>query len=327
MKCLLNALQWDLPHSHSSPLHSKMASFKKKKFDKDELEMDLKSTSSSESKKKKEKEKEKIETVGLLELFKFSDSVDKIFILLGVVNAVICGAVFPLMFYIFGDLTDVFSQFDNPLTQLTDKELMSGVLDIVWKMCSIGGAMWVSHYIFVACLNYAAERQVLRIRKEFFRAVLRQDLAWYDTTTTAEFATRMTEDLNKMQDGIGEKVGMLIRFIVTGLGSFIIPYIQNWRISLVLTAIVPVMAIMGGVMGKIMAAASKGEMDTYGKAGAIAEEVLSSIRTVVAFGGQKKELENYSQALKEAKKHSIIKGDKKFARYWCTGVRIISQGR
>ena len=127
-----------------------------------------------------------------------------------------------------------------------------------------------------------------------------------------------------MQDGIGEKVGMLIRFIVTGLGSFIIPYIQNWRISLVLTAIVPVMAIMGGVMGKvkgsihylvllvnfpqIMAAASKGEMDTYGKAGAIAEEVLSSIRTVVAFGGQKKELENYSLALKEAKKHSIIKG-------------------
>ena len=57
-----------------------------------------------------------------------------------------------------------------------------------------------------------------------------------------------------------------------------------------------------------MAAASKGEMDTYGKAGAIAEEVLSSIRTVVAFGGQKKELENYSLALKEAKKHSIIKG-------------------
>ena len=59
--------------------------------------------------------------------------------------------------------------------------------------------MWVSHYIFVACLNYSAERQVLRVRKEFFSAVLRQDLAWYDTATTAEFATRMTEDLNKLQ--------------------------------------------------------------------------------------------------------------------------------
>merc|ERR1719308_113772 len=57
-----------------------------------------------------------------------------------------------------------------------------------------------------------------------------------------------------------------------------------------------------------MSRAAKGEMDTYGKAGAIAEEVLSSIRTVVAFGGQQKEIENYKVALKDAKKHSIIKG-------------------
>ena len=168
--------------------------------------------------------------------------------------------------------------------------------------------MWVSHYIFVACLNYAAERQVLKVRKMFFKAVLKQDITWYDTTTTSEFATRMTEDLNKLQDGIGEKIGMLVRFTVTGLGCFVVPYIQNPIISGVLTAIVPIMAIMGGIMGKIMSRAAKGEMDTYGKAGAIAEEVLSSIRTVVAFGGQQRELDNYSAALKEAKKHSIIKG-------------------
>ena len=45
----------------------------------------------------------------------------------------------------------------------------------------------------------------------FFK--LNSSVLWtrYDTTTTAEFASRMTEDLNKMQDGMGEKVGMLIR--------------------------------------------------------------------------------------------------------------------
>ena len=87
----------------------------------------------------------------------------------------------------------------------------------------------VTHYVFVAALNYSAERQILRIRKMFLAAVLRQDIAWYsyctllfrtvlysvlsrfDTTTTADFATRMTEDLNKMQDGMGEKLGMLLR--------------------------------------------------------------------------------------------------------------------
>ena len=32
------------------------------------------------------------------------------------------------------------------------------------------------------------------------------------------------------------------------------------------------------------------ELDAYAKAGSIAEEVLSSIRTVAAFGGEKKEI-------------------------------------
>ncbi|MFN9944772.1 MAG: ABC transporter transmembrane domain-containing protein [bacterium] len=36
-------------------------------------------------------------------------------------------------------------------------------------------------------------------RKDFFKAVLRQDISWYDTNTTTDFASRMTEDLNKAQ--------------------------------------------------------------------------------------------------------------------------------
>jgi len=201
----------------------------------------------------------------------------------------------------------VFIQYDSPVGIDVDV-FYDAIVEVTWKFCAIGCGIWLSHYIFVTCLNYTAERQVLRIRTKFFEAVLKQDLAWYDVTATGDFASRMTEDLNKMQDGMGEKVGMLFRFLATGIGSFVFPYIQNWLLSLVLTAIVPIMMIMGGIIGKFMMAASKDEMDVYGKAGAIADEVLSSIRTVVAFGGQKKELEKYCGELKEAKKNSIIKG-------------------
>ena len=283
-----------------------MSSFKKKKFDGDVIEMEMKEEDLEKDGKEKKKKDEKVESVGMLELFKFADGVDKLFLFIGVLFSIVCGGIFPLMFVVFGEVSDVLSQKDAGVT--SDDKFMDQVLDFVWKMSAIGGGMWVAHYVFVASLNYTAERQILRIRKEFFAAVLKQDLGWYDTTTTAEFASRMTEDLNKMQDGMGEKVGMLIRFISTGLLSFIYPYIQNWLLSLVLTGIVPVLMLMGGIMGKIMTAASKDEMNTYGKAGAIAEEVLASIRTVVAFGGQKKEADSYSKELKDAKKNSIIKG-------------------
>lgn len=49
-------------------------------------------------------------------------------------------------------------------------------------------------------------------------------------------------------------------------------------------------------------------MDAYGRAGAIAEEVFSAVRTVIAFGGQNKEVERYRSNLVDATKINIQKG-------------------
>ena len=73
----------------------------------------------------------------------------------------------------------------------------------------------------------------------------------FDTNTTSDFASRMTEDLNKVQDGMGKKVGKMLRFVFAGLTAFIYPFIANWLLSLVLLSLVPILAIMGGVMGKV----------------------------------------------------------------------------
>jgi ABC-type bacteriocin/lantibiotic exporter with double-glycine peptidase domain len=50
------------------------------------------------------------------------------------------------------------------------------------------------------------------------------------------------------------------------------------------------------------------EMQAYGKAGSIAQEVLSSIRTILSFGLHKKSVENYTENLKSAENMSIKKG-------------------
>lgn len=50
---------------------------------------------------------------------------------------------------------------------------------------------------------------------------------------------------------------------------------------------------------------AKKELDAYGAAGAIAEEVLSSIRTVIAFGGQNKEIDRYEKNLYFARNNNI----------------------
>ncbi|KAG7250786.1 hypothetical protein CRUP_011138 [Coryphaenoides rupestris] len=50
------------------------------------------------------------------------------------------------------------------------------------------------------------------------------------------------------------------------------------------------------------------ELQAYAKAGAVADEVLSSIRTVAAFGGEMKEVERYDRNLVSAQRWGIRKG-------------------
>ena len=67
-------------------------------------------------------------------------------------------------------------------------------LEIVARGTSlIGLVIFVMSYIFVTCLNTAAENQVHRIRGLFLQSVLRQDIGWYDTHQTSDFAARVTE--------------------------------------------------------------------------------------------------------------------------------------
>lgn len=50
-------------------------------------------------------------------------------------------------------------------------------------------------------------------------------------------------------------------------------------------------------MLQLLSSITTKELDAYAKAGSIAEEVLSSIRTVAAFGGEKKEIVRYKAIL------------------------------
>ena len=73
----------------------------------------------------------------------------------------------------------------------------SDVMDTLTRfglgMIGMAFLMWFLSYIFVSCLNLAAANQVFRIRGKFIQAVLKQDVSWYDTNTSSDFASRMTE--------------------------------------------------------------------------------------------------------------------------------------
>lgn len=97
-------------------------------------------------------------------------------------------------------------------------------------------------------------------------------------------------DIDKVYAGIGDKLAILIQWLTSFFAGFAVAFSQEWRLTLLLLAFTPFMAISGAILAKLTAAFTSKEQKQYAYAGTVAEEVLSSIRTVFAFGGETKEV-------------------------------------
>uniref|UniRef100_A0A669QSJ2 ATP binding cassette subfamily B member 4 n=1 Tax=Phasianus colchicus TaxID=9054 RepID=A0A669QSJ2_PHACC len=219
--------------------------------------------------------------------FRYSDRQDKLLMALGTTMAVLHGASLPLMMIVFGDMTDSFIASEN----------------ITYP----GAGVLFAAYIQVSFWTLAAGRQIKRIRQEFFHAVMRQEIGWFDVNDVCELNTRIVDDISKINEGIGEKIAMFFQAVATFFTGFIVGFTKGWKLTLVILALSPVLGFSSALWAKMISTFTNKELTAYAKAGAVAEEVLAAVRTVVAFGGQRKETERYQKNLEDAKRIGIQK--------------------
>ncbi|KAL8570376.1 hypothetical protein ACOMHN_035794 [Nucella lapillus] len=191
----------------------------------------------------------------------------------------------------------------NSMSKILDQMTTYAIYYVI-----IGVVVITCGYIQVTAWLTAAERQSLRIRNQFLYNVLRQDIGWFDTHETGELNTRLADDILKIHDGIGDKVGTLIQWVSGAIAGFVIGFYYGWKLTLVILSVSPLMVVSASLFGKLAASMTSKELAAYAKAGAVADEVLGAVRTVVAFGGQDKEAERYRENLGEAKSYGLKKG-------------------
>ncbi|XP_069504489.1 ATP-dependent translocase ABCB1 isoform X2 [Ambystoma mexicanum] len=274
---------------------------------------------SKKGKKGKKEKPEKPKKVGVFTMFRYADCMDTCFMLFGTLLAVCHGAGLPLMMIVFGDMTDSFvnsalmpnisSNISSNISAMLNstETLQEQMTRYAIIYSGLGFAVLIAAYVQISFWTLAAGRQIRKIRRQFFHAVLRQEIGWFDVNDAGELNTRLTDDISKINEGIGDKIAMLFQSFATFLTGFIIGFIKGWKLTLVILAISPVMGLSAAVWSKVLSSFTNKELTAYAKAGAVAEEVLSAIRTVIAFGGQKKETIRYEKNLEDAKKIGIKK--------------------
>ncbi|KAG8177033.1 hypothetical protein JTE90_024080 [Oedothorax gibbosus] len=279
-----------------------------------EVISDADSSSSFEKHAKQdEQEKRELPPVGFFSLFRYSSCLDKTLIAIGTLAAILTGASIPGVNIIYGQFIDKLIIYDIFNKNLTNETIPTDeFLQSTGELCAITAAFGVAsmlcNYIMVTFFSLAAANQAFRIKSLFMASILKQDIGWYDTTETGDFASRITGDLSRIQDGLGEKVCICISLASTILIIVVTSLLNSWKLTLVALCYTPVTSFAMAFMSKIQASVSREEMQAYGTAGAVAEEVLSAIRTVVSYGGENSEIERYNKCLVPAYKKGIKRG-------------------
>ncbi|XP_056163005.1 ABC transporter B family member 21-like isoform X3 [Syzygium oleosum] len=252
---------------------------------------------------RKSKEDEKTNTVPFHKLFLFSNFTDIVLMLVGTIGAVGNGLGMPLMTVLFGQLIDSFG------TNQHNTNVVHHVSKISLKFIYLAAFTGVTAFLQVTFWMVTGERQAARIRTLYLRAILRQDIAFFDKETNkGEVVGRMSGDTVLIQDAMGEKVGKFIQLMSTFFGGFVVAFIKGWLLALVMLSSIPPLVVSGGLVSLIIAKMASRGQSAYAKAANVVEQTIGSIRTVASFTGEKLAIANYNEFLEDAYKLGVREG-------------------
>eukprot|EP00828_Plagiopyla_frontata_P026451 TRINITY_DN3460_c0_g1_i5.p1 TRINITY_DN3460_c0_g1~~TRINITY_DN3460_c0_g1_i5.p1 ORF type:complete len:873 (+),score=144.61 TRINITY_DN3460_c0_g1_i5:314-2932(+) len=164
----------------------------------------------------------------------------------------------------------------------------------------------------------AGDRQGIRLREKYFQALLKQDIAWFDTINPNELASKVADETFTVQGAIGEKVATYLQQVGLFLSGIIIGFIKGWSLALVILGFVPFMTISTVFYMWAIQNAEKKSEEGYSSAAANAEQSFNSIKTVKSLIGEEHEISVYQNYLIIAKKIAL-----KYGLYAGVGVGLL----
>ncbi|XP_074276332.1 ABC transporter B family member 1 [Silene latifolia] len=245
-----------------------------------------------------EKGKEGPPGVSFKELFRFADTLDYVLMGIGSIGAFVHGCSLPLFLRFFADLVNSFGSYAN-----NPDKMMQEVLKYAYYFLIVGAAIWASSWAEIACWMWSGERQTTKMRIKYLEAALNQDIQYFDTQVrTSDIVFAINTDAALVQDAISEKLGSFIHYMATFVTGFVVGFTAVWQLSLVTIAVVPVIAVIGGIHATTLAKLTSKSQGALSEAGNIVEQTFVQIRVVFAFVGESRAIQGYSAALKVAQR-------------------------
>jgi subfamily B ATP-binding cassette protein MsbA len=149
-------------------------------------------------------------------------------------------------------------------------------------------------------LNYIGERLVVDLRLQLYRHLQTLSLGFFASRRVGELVSRLSSDVTVMRTVLTNNVNVLLEQTVILIGSVVVMLVLNWRLTLFILALTPIIVGLGAAFGIFLRRTSTQIQDELAGATTVTEEVLQNIREVKSFVRESYEIERYKNAVGRA---------------------------
>lgn len=135
------------------------------------------------------------------------------------------------------------------------------------------------------------------VQGEVFQAVLKQEIAFFQATTTGELVSRITTDTNDMSEALSEKLSLVMWYSARFAFLLFFMVWQSWKMTLLTCLSLPIIWVIPELIGHFHQTISRNVQESLAKANQVATETFSNMKTVRSFANEDGETERYKKSL------------------------------
>ena len=182
-----------------------------------------------------------------------------------------------------------------------------GYLVIMAVIFGFSSVLYYAQGLLSAKLSQAT---VFIMRNDLFRKISRLPISYTDNHKHGDIMSRMTNDVENVSNAVSQSITMLISSIITLIGAFSMMLYYSWQITLIAILTVPITILVSTNLAKFMRKYFVRQQKLLGKLNGEVEEMVTSYKTVVAYGREEKAVGNFAAESEALRKNSIS------ARVW-----------
>ena len=150
-----------------------------------------------------------------------------------------------------------------------------------------------------------SQNTVFALRNDLFKKISKLPIKYTDTHRHGDIMSRMTNDVENVSNAISQSIASLISSVLTLVGAFSMMIYYNWVIALVSCITIPITITLSTKLAKFMRKYFVRQQAILGKLNGQIEEMVTSYKTVVAYGKENSAVESFAENSEELKKCSI----------------------